>query len=403
MRRIPVRNLATGQVLARPIYNERGDVLLNSGVSVSDRFIHLLHARGVVSVLVREQDDEDVEPEDIVSERVRSAALANIQKIFAVASRATAELQGRPVGQVVGALQRNGTVAPSAADAAMYEDLYRSVESIVDEVLLADTLPGLNSLKTYDNYTFCHSVDVAITALLLGKKLYLSRDQLKALGVGCILHDIGKIFVEHDVLTKPGQLSSTEFELIKKHPQLGYELLRGQMSGDVLPKHVALQHHEHQNGNGYPRGLHGANKVARDLRDRVTTGRIMLLAEIAAVADVYDALASDRPYRAGLPAEKIVGIMSGMRETHLNAEVLDAFMSVFPQYPAGVDLAVTGGRYEGFHGIVLSTNKNTIDRPMIRLTRDQRGTRLLPPVDIDLREEHDTAITCIVEEVPVPA
>jgi HD-GYP domain-containing protein (c-di-GMP phosphodiesterase class II) len=281
--------------------------------------------------------------------------------------------------------------------------LYRSVETIIDEVMTADSLPGLNSLKSHDNYTFCHSVDVAITALLLGKKLFFSRDQLKALGVGCILHDVGKVFVDHDLLVKPGRLSADEFEKIKQHPTMGYELLRKQMQGDALPKHVALQHHERQDGTGYPRGLHGGNRVARDARARFDARHMVLIAEVAAVADIYDALASDRPYRPGLPPEEIVRIMSDMRETHLNAEVLDTFMSVFPQYPAGVDLVVTGGRYEGFRGVVLATNKRAIDRPRIRLTLDRRGDRLAPPMEIDLASEPNTSISCVIEEVAVPA
>jgi putative nucleotidyltransferase with HDIG domain len=399
MRRLAVSQLAAGQVLARAIYNERGDILLNQGVEVTSRFIGLLQARGVSTVLVREPGEEDVLPEDIVSERVRVAALSNVHKVFEVAAKATADLQGKSVNQVIGVLQQPGAKKVSLAEAAQYERLYRSVETIVDEVLVADTLPGLTSLKTYDNYTFCHSVDVAVTAMLLGKKLFLSREQLKILGTGCILHDIGKSAIPIEVLNKPGKLTDEEFEKIKAHPTLGFELLRAQMPDDVLPKHVAFQHHERQDGSGYPRRLSGTNKVARDEKDKYEGGRMLLLAEIAAVADVYDALASDRPYRAGLPAEKIVSIMMDMRETHLNAEVLDTFLHVLPRYPAGIDLAVTEGRYQGFRGIVLATNKRSVDRPLIRLTRDSRGIRLSPPLELDMVEQRDIQITCVVEEV----
>lgn len=404
MRRVAIHDLRAGEILARPIYNERGEVLLHAGVALNHRYVRLLHAHGVAMALVREPDEEDIEPEDIVSERVRAAALHNVHKIYQVASHATADLAvpGRSVDQIADALGRQAT-KPSAGEEQLYERLFHSVESIIDEVLAADTLPGLNTLKTYDNYTFCHSVDVAVTALLLGKKLFLSRDQLKALGVGCILHDIGKAFINRNVLTKPGKLTEEEFSLIKAHPTLGYEFLRHQLQGDILPKHVALQHHERQDGTGYPRGLRGLNRIARDPRDRFEAGRIMLLAEVAAVADVYDALASDRPYRPGLPAEQIVTIMESMRETHLNAEVLDTFLSVFPHYPAGVNLVVTGGPYEGFRGVVLATNKRAIDRPRVRLTRDRHGLRLSPPLDLDLLDEPETTISCIVEEALVPA
>ncbi|MGH2351070.1 MAG: HD-GYP domain-containing protein, partial [Chloroflexota bacterium] len=393
MRRVPIQYLAPGQILARPLYNERGDILLNSGVELTERFIRLLGGHGVASVFVRQPgDQEDVEPEDIVTERVRVAALANVRKVFEVAAKATAGLRGRSAQQVLDALQQPGN-HPSQAEAADYEQLFRSVESIVDEVLNAYALPGLSTLKSYDNYTFCHSVDVAVTALLLGKKLHLPRERLKALGVGCILHDVGKSAVPQHVLNKPGKLTDDEYALVKKHPTVGYELLRAQLPDQVLPKHIALQHHERQDGGGYPRALRGANKVAREIQDRFETGRMMLLAEIAAVADVYDALASDRPYRAGMPAEQIADIMQDMRGRHLNAEVLDIFLSVFPRYPVGLDMVATGGPYAGFRGIVLASNRRAADRPMVRLVYDRRGARLSPPLEIDLTREPDTTIT----------
>ena len=403
MRRLAVGSLGPGQVLARALYNERGDVLLNAGVRVSERFLQLLQGRGVSTVLVRDEGEDDVPPEDIVSERVRVAALGNVHKVFEVAARATADLQGKSPSQVVAALQQPGSKKASPADAAHYERLFRSVETIVDEVLTADTLPGLSSLKSHDNYTFCHSVDVSITALLLGKKLFLSRDQLKTLGMGCILHDLGKTIIDLSILNKPGKLTDEEFASIKAHPTIGFELLKAQMPGDVLPKHVALQHHERQDGSGYPRGLQGLNKVARDSKDLMQTGHMLLLAEIAAVADVYDALASDRSYRPGLAAEKIVEVMRAMRGTHLNAEVLDTFLSVMPHYPVGVDCVVTAGRYQGCRGVVVATNKDAMDRPRIRLTTDARGIRLSTPEEVDLLQTPDTTITCVLEEALVAA
>jgi HD-GYP domain-containing protein (c-di-GMP phosphodiesterase class II) len=394
VRRVTVDQLRPDQLLGRRIYNERGDILLEAGVSLTPAYISLLKEHGVSVVYVRELGDDDVEPVDIVSEHVRTTAIGLVHRFFEVAAQATADLQGKDADDVMRGLQDGG----SAATAAAYDDLYQGIQDIVDEIMRADTLPGLTSLKTYDNYTFCHSVDVAFAALLLGKKLFLPRDQLKTLGVGCLVHDIGKIFIERQVVTKPGKLSPEEYALIQQHPTLGYELLRKQFGGDVLPKHVAFQHHEHQDGSGYPRQLHGPNRIARDDRARYTGDQIMLVAEIAAVADVYDALASDRPYRAGLPAEQIVGIMRGMRATHLNAEVLDTFLSVLPRYPVGVDCLVTAGHYQGARGVVLQTHRRSLDQPTIRLVFDPAGARLSPPIEIDLGDDPTTTITCLLPD-----
>ncbi|MGH2371470.1 MAG: hypothetical protein ACRDI2_25135, partial [Chloroflexota bacterium] len=94
--------------------------------------------------------------------------------------------------------------------------------------------------------------------------------------------------------------------------------------------------------------------------------------------------------------------MQDMRGRHLNAEVTDIFLSVFPRYPVGLDLVATSGRYEGFRGIVLAGNRRATDRPMIRLVYDRRGARLSPPLELDLTRERDTTITCLVDELPAP-
>jgi HD-GYP domain-containing protein (c-di-GMP phosphodiesterase class II) len=322
--------------------------------------------------------------------------------VFDVAAQATADLRGRSGDQIAQALRQTGDTS-SRAETALYEQLFRSVERIVDEVLSADTLPGLTSLKSYDNYTFCHSVDVAIAALLLGQKLYLPHDRLKALGIGCVLHDIGKMAVPQDVLNKPGRLTEQEFSVVRQHPSIGYELVKAQMPDDILPKYVVLQHHERQDGAGYPHGLHGINTVLRDTRGRYESDRMLLLPEIAAVADVYDALSSDRPYRPGMAPEQIASIMRDMRAKHLNSEVLDIFLSITPRYPVGLDMVVTGGRYQGFRGVVVANNERNLDRPMVRLLVDRRGARLSPALEVSLAEEPDATISCVLEDTALAA
>jgi HD-GYP domain-containing protein (c-di-GMP phosphodiesterase class II) len=256
----------------------------------------------------------------------------------------------------------------------------------------------MTALKTHDNYTFCHSVDVTITAIMLGKKLYFDRPALRQLALGCLLHDTGKMFIEPALLTKPGKLTPNEFELIKKHPTLGYQLLRSIQKHEFLANHVAYQHHERQDGTGYPRGMRGVNRVARDA---VRGDRILLIAEIAAVADVYDALSSDRPYRPGMTAEQIVEQMRKMAGPHLNKEIVQHFLSILPVFPVGLEVRITQGRLKGYRGVVARVHPRAMDRPVVRVLYDDRDHRV-QAFDYDLLKEKGAAVAGTFTPVVLP-
>src|SRR5258708_6787908 len=186
------------------------------------------------------------------------------------------------------------------------QQLDKDAEALLGEGLETKTLAGIASLKSHDNYTFEHSVDVAFYGVVLGRRLALDRAFLKDLAVGCLLHDIGKMYIDDRILTKPGKLSAKEFEQIKQHTVLGFQMLRQMPFDSPRPPQVALQHHEHQDGSGYPGKLFGTNQIFRTPPERFSPRRIALLAELGAVADVCSALSSDRPYRATLPTPEVV-------------------------------------------------------------------------------------------------
>ncbi|HZO24437.1 MAG TPA: HD domain-containing phosphohydrolase, partial [Chloroflexota bacterium] len=158
---------------------------------------------------------------------------------------------------------------------------------------------------THNDYMFQHSVDVAVLGILLGRRAGLPREQLHELALGCLLHDLAKMYIDQAILDKPDKLTPEEFDEIKKYPQMGFELIRRMPVFSILPAHVAYQHHERQDGGGYPRGLIGNNVLGRSLSERMNPRRMLLIAEIAAVADVYSALTSDRPYRPAMPLDRV--------------------------------------------------------------------------------------------------
>jgi HD-GYP domain-containing protein (c-di-GMP phosphodiesterase class II) len=386
MRRVPLDRVEVGAVLGKTLYNERGDVLLRRGAELGPRYLNLLREKGFRTVYLHDPDTEDIDLDDIVSEHVRATATKNIYRFMQVVENASYQI-GRASSERLVAAFGSGEFRRELTGSA-YEQLNKVVESIIDEVLDAATLSGMTALKTHDNYTFCHSVDVTITAIMLGKKLYFDRPALRQLALGCLLHDTGKMFIEPLILNKPGKLTPNEFELIKKHPTLGYQLLRSIQKHEFLANHVAYQHHERQDGNGYPRGMRGVNRVARDA---VRGDRILMIAEIAAVADVYDAMSSDRPYRSGMAPEQIVEQMRQMAGPHLNKEIVQHFLAILPVYPVGLEVRITQGRLKGYRGVVARLHPRAMDRPVVRVLYDDRDHRV-QAFDYDMLKEKGAAV-----------
>ncbi len=180
--------------------------------------------------------------------------------------------------------------------------------------LFASSVRALTTaIDAKDPYTHGHSERVARVAVCLGEELGLDKDELDTIYLGGLLHDIGKIGIDDQVLNKQGALTPEEYNHIKKHPQLGYDILRGvRQLQKILP--IVLHHHEAWDGSGYPHGLQGESTP--------------LLARIAAVADSFDAMSSDRPYRRGMPDEKLDAILRDGAGRQWDPNVIDAFFAI---------------------------------------------------------------------------
>jgi HD-GYP domain-containing protein (c-di-GMP phosphodiesterase class II) len=386
VRRIAVRDLTEGMTLAKAVVGDRGEMLLNADVPLSERYIKMLRDRRLATVFIHDADTEDVEIEDIVSERVRVKVTVNVCRVFEAVERAVRSVEGQ-------------TAAPAftraVRDQGAYHDLQRDIADLVDEVMAADVLSGMNTLRGYDNYQFLHALDSTVTAVMLGRRLHLGHDDLARIASGCLLHDIGMVALDPLVINKRERLSPEEREHIRAHPQIGYDMLRKLRPNEVIANHVAYQHHERQDGTGYPRGLHGHNRVQRTPADRGTGGRIVLDAEIVAVADVYDALGSERPYRAALAPDQVVRMLRRLAGGQLNREIVAHLITVLPIYPLGSEVLVVAGRHRHFRGIVARVHKEALDRPTVRLLWGVDRARI-QPVEIDLRATED-----VIASVPL--
>ena len=197
-------------------------------------------------------------------------------------------------------------------------DFKQGVVSVVDTILSDDaTNNQLLKITSYDYNTYIHSVNVGVLALSLAKVLFKKSDRhdMHALGSGFFLHDLGKVAIDEAIINKPGKLTDEEMAIMRKHPAIGFKLLNETKQIGIESRLIVLQHHERNNGMGYPRKLRGED--------------IHIYGRICSVADVFDALVSKRPYKAQLNLFQALKLMKEEMLDHFHKEVFEKFVLLF--------------------------------------------------------------------------
>lgn len=320
---VSLENAKPNMRLAKPVVDVEGRKLLNKGAMLTDANIGRLFRLGVFHLYVEGHNADPVFIKEKISEVTRRKCLQVTKEIMTDIKTGKTFFSDRVV---------------------------KIVEELMNEVLAnPGVISGLNDIRIMKEYTFNHSVSVAVLALLLGDSLEYDHQDLLCLGTGALLHDVGKSKISNSIIEKPGQLTPAEFNIIKAHTELGYlELCRC----NYLDEEVALiarQHHEKWDGSGYPKGLRGSE--------------IHPFAQIVAICDVYDALTSDRVYRRRFLPVDAIDIMAKERGKSFDEKLLTAFLNQISPFPEGALVKLRSGKL----GIVLEQNPGFPARPKIRI------------------------------------
>ena len=224
------------------------------------------------------------------------------------------------------------------------------VQDISDSVTRnGSALISLARLKTADDYSYMHSVAVCALMVALARQLGLNDQETRAAGFAGLLHDIGKMSIPLDVLNKPGKLTDEEFTIVKKHPQEGVRILQESGTTDESAIDVCLHHHEKTNGTGYPHGLIDA--------------QISRFAKMGAVCDVYDAITSNRPYKAGWDPALSLKQMATWANGHFDQRIFQAFVCSLGIYPTGSLVLLDSNKL----AVVTDQSPNSLLKPVVKI------------------------------------
>lgn len=351
MRLVRLSRVKPEEELAQSIINSDGGILLKAGTKLSELYINRLSKMGIQYLYVKDPDLEDIDPEDMKFLELKSGAVKSISNVFS-------KVQSSSKFKI--------------------KDTIGAIESMIDYLTSNREITALHltELKTFDNYTYVHSLNTAVIAIYFGIEMKFNKNMLLDLGIGTILHDIGKTKVPIEILNKTTMLTDEEFGIMKLHPRCGYDILQKTDYVSERSAKIALQHHEKIDGTGYPYGLTG---------DKIST-----YAKIACISDVYDALVSDRVYRRGFPpheAYEIIMINSGKM---LDENLVRIFKGNFSMYPLGSEVVLSNG----IRAFVIGHNKGFPDRPIVRITRDELGEKS-KVLEIDLLNELNITVSKI--------
>ena len=299
---------------------------------------------------------------------IRSAAQPIIQEKTSLVEEAkrAAKICAKSKEAVVSMFQeaRMGKAVDAESAAPLVEEISNSI------VRNPGALISLARLKTADDYTYMHSVAVCALMIALARQLKLNDQQTREAGMAGLLHDLGKAMIPNEILNKPGKLTDEEFDLVKTHPAEGHKLLLTGAGIQEITKDVCLHHHEKVDGSGYP--------------DKLSGDQISLFAKMGAVCDVYDAITSNRPYKAGWdPAESIKRMAEW--KGHFDPVVFQAFVKSLGIYPTGSFVRLDSGRL----GVVLEQSEKSLLTPKVKVFFSARSQAYIKPEIVDLARSPD--------------
>ncbi len=331
MRLVAFEDLKPNMIIADDFYGVRGEILAKRDTAITERYIESLAKYEIPFLYIFDEQGEGIEVKCSITSGARNEATQNLKMFYEN-------------------IQSNA----SSSYSKYLDKCKKSVEAIIDDVISEKIdLYDVFDIKLIENYRYQQPVNVMLISTIIGKNLGFSYMELYEMGLAAYFHDIGNLFIDEEILNKFEKLSEQEYEMIKKHAELGYKFAKEKL---MLPMKTYLaigQHHERFDGSGYP-----YKKIGKDINR---------YARVIAIADVYDALSSRRRQRKALnPAQAFKAIVEGSG-SHFDPKFVRTFFNIVSPYPIGYTIKLADGNV----GVV---NKNYVGKPfnpMVKIFKDK--------------------------------
>ncbi|HBE78563.1 MAG TPA: HD-GYP domain-containing protein [Firmicutes bacterium] len=354
MKILSIDNLKENMQLARSIYSAKGNVLLAEGTYLTDKYIKKLERFGVSTLYITDQRIGQVEVDELVKIQTRNEATKITKKLMTNISKG------------------------KALDS---EKIVKVVDDIIKELIdNPNIIINLVEMRVMNDYHFSHNVGVCLLALVTGMALNYNDSKLKLLGTGAILHDIGKAKIPLEILNKKGKLTKFEYSDIQKHPQIGYDILKECADINWLSACVAWQHHERSDGSGYPLGIKGF--------------QIQEFSRIVALADVYDAMSTDRIYRKRFLPHQVIEYIRDQGQLIFDPDLTAIFLQNIAPFPIGSTVVLENGE----RGVVIDVTKDFPTRPVVKVLYDRNDRLLAVPSEKDLKKELTSFVIKVIDD-----
>ena len=336
---ISTRLLKEGMKIDQAVMDSTGRSLIEKGAYLDDFHIDYLQGKGIGGVYIQEGEPDPDELESQIPQYTREVIEKN--RVEDRAKVKLTESVRKRVGEGIQFLYNN-------TDSENFSEATNNVANeLMNTIFDNDAVAiDIGMLKVSDEYTFKHSVDVATMAMIIGRQYGLSQKEIHDLGISGLLHDVGKSKIPNEVLNKAGRLTDEEFALMKQHTLLGFEILkkRNEFSDSIM--RGVLQHHEKINGKGYPLGN--------------SADKIHLYAKIISVADIYDALVTERPYKSAFAKGDAIEMIMAMTE-ELDFNAMKSFLATVILYPVDSIVHLSNGE----NAKVIENNPENCLRPRL--------------------------------------
>lgn len=360
--------------LGRSIYSDTNAILLAAGQTLDDRYIALLHKHGYGSVLIEEAGFEDVNPQDVLSDVTRRVAEASVRESFeSLASTLSLQQDSGPITREF--LEENSEII----HVPQVDEMSQAVTNIIrDMVGRSVGLVDVFAEVTGETYMYRHAVNVVALSVLIARQFGYTNRQLRELGLGALLHEVGKLCLGGNLMRPEHELSDVEAVRYSEHPTYGAILLQNTNPVLKAERLTILHHREWQDGSGWPQGLTGTNRPPGRADARSEDG-IHPYAEIVAVANAFDNLVNGtgEVEQRMHPAEAL-GLIMALGRKCFNQAVVQVFSRIVCLYPTGsmvqIEESASFG-YEGFYGVVKDQSHDP-SRPLLILYADPTGRRV---------------------------